>query len=76
LQQPSKSSCGKHKEAGTAGCWPAAAAGGSSDLRPKIFALVDLCGSLLTIRLIRKICENVIYLDMTCFIIVYILSIS
>jgi hypothetical protein len=45
-------------------------------LRPKIFALVDLCGSLLTIRLIRKICENVIYLDITCFIIVYILGIS
>jgi hypothetical protein len=45
-------------------------------LLPKIFALVDFCGSLLTIRLIREICENVIYLAMTCFIIVYILSIS
>jgi hypothetical protein len=45
-------------------------------LRPKIFALVDFCGSLLTIGLIREICENVIYLAITCFIIVYILSIS
>jgi hypothetical protein len=45
-------------------------------LRPKIFALVGFCASLLTIRLIRKNCENVIYFSMTCFIIVYILSIS
>jgi hypothetical protein len=45
-------------------------------LRPKIFALVDFCDSLLTIRLIRKNCENVIYYLMTYFIIVYILSIS
>jgi hypothetical protein len=43
-------------------------------LHPKIFALVDFCASLLTIRLIRKNCENVIYFAMTCFIIVYILS--
>jgi hypothetical protein len=43
--------------------------------RPKIFALVDdFCASLLTICLIRKNCENVIYFAMTCFIIVYILS--
>jgi hypothetical protein len=35
-----------------------------------------LCVSLLTIRLIRQNCENVIYFVMTCFIIIYILSIS
>jgi hypothetical protein len=45
-------------------------------LRPKIFALVDFCASILTIRLIRKNVKNVIYFAMTCFIIVYILSIS
>jgi hypothetical protein len=45
-------------------------------LRPKIFALVDFCVSRLTIRLVRKNCENIIYFAMTCFIIVYILSIS
>jgi hypothetical protein len=45
-------------------------------LGPKIFALVDFCASLLTICLIRKNCEIVIYFVMTCFIIVYILSIS
>jgi hypothetical protein len=45
-------------------------------LRPKIFALVDFCASLLTIRLIRKNYQNVIYFAMTFFIVVYILSIS
>jgi hypothetical protein len=45
-------------------------------IRPKIFALVDFCASLLTIRLIQKNYENVIYFAMTCFIIVCILSIS
>jgi hypothetical protein len=45
-------------------------------LRLKIFALADFCVLLLIIRLIRKNCENVIYFTMTCFIIVYILSIS
>jgi hypothetical protein len=44
--------------------------------RPKIFAFIDFCTSLLTIHLIRKNCENVIYFTMTCFIIIYILSIS
>jgi hypothetical protein len=48
----------------------------SYSLRPKIFALVDFCALLLTIRLIRKNYENIIYFAMTCFIIVCILSIS
>jgi hypothetical protein len=46
-------------------------------LLPKIFALIDFCGSLLIIRLIREICENVIYLAMTCFkyiIIIFVFS--
>jgi hypothetical protein len=45
-------------------------------LGPKIFALVDFYTSRLTICLIRKNCENIIYFAMTCFIILYILSIS
>jgi hypothetical protein len=35
-------------------------------LGPKIFVLVNFCVSLLTIRLIRKNCENVIYFAMIC----------
>jgi hypothetical protein len=44
-------------------------------LRPKIIALVDFCDSRLTIRLILKNCENIIYFAITCFIVIYILSI-
>jgi hypothetical protein len=45
-------------------------------LHPKIFASFDFCASHLTIRLIQKNRENAIYFAMTCFIIIYILSIS
>jgi hypothetical protein len=45
-------------------------------LHPKIFTLVDFRASRLTIRLFCKNCESIIYFTMTCFIIIYILSIS
>jgi hypothetical protein len=51
----------------------AASLRGKYTLRPKIFALVDFCASLLIIRLIQKNCENVIYFAMICFIIIYII---
>jgi hypothetical protein len=45
-------------------------------LHSKIFALFDFSTSRLTISLIQKNYENVIYFTMVCFIIIYILSIS
>jgi hypothetical protein len=65
--------------------WAAAAPGSlcsrpslisTSSLRHKIIALVDFCDPRFTIRLISKNCENIIYFAITCFIIIYILSIS
>jgi hypothetical protein len=45
-------------------------------LCPKIIVLVDFCDSRLTIRFIGKNCENIICFAITCFVIIYILSIS
>jgi hypothetical protein len=42
----------------------------------KIYAFFDFYNAHLIIHLILKICENIIYFIMRCFIIVYILNIS